>query len=454
MSARSHFRILGIPVRVEPFFLIVAVLFGMRLERLDLIGVWVAVTFVSILVHELGHAVALKVFGQPSAIVLHGFGGVTLSARRLSQARSIVVSLAGSLTALALLWLPARTVQGTEWYWDQQLLLRAAITFTAFANLWWSVANLLPIRPLDGGNVASELLGIDRARRLSIAAAAVGGIWAYSQGQTYAALFAGLLGFLNFSEIRAARMGARGTAFDVEAPEVPPPRHGRAGRGGRNGRAPRRQPPLRSVPPDPSPAGIAGAPPPPDPARVEPAVWAALRAGDDRRARMLTEHLRGHPASPYLPAAVALASGARDLALDLYCKAYAAEPAGPPNLVAAELVGRHDLSTDLARALVEDGGAGPSAAAGLQTHLHYAGHHRAAAEVGEIVHAAGPRSPAQTAFEVACSWSRAQEPERAIEWLVRAADAGFRAAAVVDGEPDLTAVRTHPRWPEVRARLV
>jgi Zn-dependent protease len=450
MSARSHFRILGIPVRVEPFFLIVAVLFGMRLERLDLIAVWVAVTFVSILVHELGHAVALKVFGQPSAIVLHGFGGVTLSARRLTQARSIVVSLAGSLTALALLWLPARTVQGTEWYWDQQLLVRAAITFTAFANLWWSIANLLPVRPLDGGNVASELLGVDLARRLSIVAAAVGGIWAYSQGQTYAALFAGLLGFLNLSEIRAARMGARGTAFDVEAPEVPPPRHGRGA--SRPGRA-RGAPHLRPVPSEPTPAGLAGDSRPPDPGQVEVAVWAALRAGDDRRARMLIEHLRGRPASPYLPAAVALASGARDLAVELYRKAYAAEPGGPPNLVAAELVGRHDLGTELARALVEDAGAGPAAASGLQTHLHYAGRHRAAAEVGEVVHAAGAPSPAQTAFEVACSWSRADEVDRAIGWLERAADAGFRAAAVVDGEPDLAAVRTHPRWPAVRDRL-
>ena len=70
--------------------------------------IWVACSFVSILVHELGHGFALKVFGQPSVIVLHGFGGVTISQRRasLARARSIIVSLAGSLTALVLLWLP------------------------------------------------------------------------------------------------------------------------------------------------------------------------------------------------------------------------------------------------------------------------------------------------------------------------------------------------------------
>lgn len=221
MAARPHFSVLGIPVRVEPLFLVVVVLFGVQYERLDLIAVWVAVAFVSVLVHELGHAVALKAFGRPSAIVLHGFGGVTLSARRLPRLRSIVVSVAGSLTALVVLWLPARTLQGAELYWDQPELVRFAVAVAAFVNLWWSVANLAPIRPLDGGNVAGELLGVARARRLSIAVAALGGVFAYTQGQVYAALFLGLLGVLNLSEIRAERKGARGSAFDVEAPEIP-----------------------------------------------------------------------------------------------------------------------------------------------------------------------------------------------------------------------------------------
>ena len=73
--------------------------------------------------------------------------------------------------------------------------------------------------------------------------------------------------------------------------------------------------------------------------------------------------------------------------------------------------------------------------------------------MGEVVFAADPPSPAQTAFEVACSWARAGEVDRAAEWLHRAADAGFRAASLVDGEPDLAAVRTDPRWPVLRARL-
>ena len=113
MSAKPHFSIARIPVRVEPVFLVIAGLWG--LEYLDLgfefVLVWIACSFVSILVHELGHGFALKAFGQASVIVLHGFGGVTISQRRsaLSRVRSIIVSIAGSLTAMAVLWLPART---------------------------------------------------------------------------------------------------------------------------------------------------------------------------------------------------------------------------------------------------------------------------------------------------------------------------------------------------------
>ena len=103
MSAKSHFRIAGIPVRIEPIFWIVTAFFAFGLQDLALIVMWIGVVLVSILVHELGHAFALKAFGQPSSIVLHGFGGVTISQRRLTRGRSIVVSLAGSVTALALL---------------------------------------------------------------------------------------------------------------------------------------------------------------------------------------------------------------------------------------------------------------------------------------------------------------------------------------------------------------
>jgi len=448
VSARPHFSIAGIPVRVEPIFLVISGLWGLRYidAGIEIVGIWILTSFVSILVHELGHGFALKAFGQPSVIVLHGFGGVTISQRRatLSRARSIIVSLAGSLTALVVLWLPARQLLGSDWGGQQlidyvstgRLNLWFPLYFLSFQNLWWSVANLLPIRPLDGGNVTAELFGLDRARRLSIGVAIAGAIWAFTHDQGYAAFFALFLAFNNWQEIRAAQTGADVDAFRVDAPESGPAT-------GRRGRA------NLSVVGTPLTAPSMGTQ---DPARVTHLAWAALREGDVATATRLTAGLGAH-ADPYLRASTALATGDAS-AFELFEAAYVREPNGPPNLIATEVLARAGAATAVARRLVErPDGEGRDGAGTLQTHLHYADRFTEAAEVGEVVFGANPPSQAQTAFEVACSWAKAGDVDRSVSWLDCAADAGFRAASVVDGEPDLAVVRADPRWPVLRARL-
>jgi hypothetical protein len=130
-----------------------------------------------------------------------------------------------------------------------------------------------------------------------------------------------------------------------------------------------------------------------------------------------------------------------------------AEPSGPPNLVPATLLADAEAASPLAAALVAKGPVGVEAAGSLQTHLHYAERYRDAAEVGELVFAASPRSPAQTAFEVACSWARADRAEEALRWVEAAVDAGFKAPGLLDGEPDLAPVRALDGWKAVRSRL-
>src|SRR3954453_23886112 len=74
-----HFRLFGFPVRVHPFFWIATVFLGMggseKADPLDTL-VWVAVVFVSILVHEMGHAIVQTYFGGHPRITLYGFGGL------------------------------------------------------------------------------------------------------------------------------------------------------------------------------------------------------------------------------------------------------------------------------------------------------------------------------------------------------------------------------------------
>ena len=451
MSATPHFRIAGIPVRIEPVFWIVTVFFAFNLQDARLIITWVAVVLVSILVHELGHAVALKAFGQPSSIVLHGFGGVTISQRRLSRARSIVVSLAGPIAALALLGIPALLVRDSDYGLELEFDyftsgrgfgLWPVLYFAVYVNIWWSIANLLPIRPLDGGNVMTELIGIQKARILSVVVGAGAAVWAYffsDEGLRYAALFAAFLAFINFSEYRRTKTGgAAPSAFDVETPG-----------GGAGPSAPRRRGGRPSAPPSrTAPAPVSEFSSGVDPAAAESMAWNLLRRGDARSARRVLERATG-PVGPFVGPTVALAAGE---GVEALAAAYLANPSGPSNLVPATVAADAGQAVVLARHLVGKGASGIEAAGGLQTHLHYAERFEHAAAVGEVL-ASVAGANAQVAFDTACAWARAGDADRSVTWVGRAVDAGFASAKLLDGEPDLAAARAHPGWSAVRSRL-
>jgi stage IV sporulation protein FB len=453
--ARAHFRIAGIPIRVEPFFFIVVALFGIRLEPLWLVFAFVIVAFVSVLVHELGHAVTYRLLGQRSAIVLHGFGGFTVPAgggrQVLSKPKSVMVSLSGALTQLILLGIPARlATRGTQWGRDEQIRWvfgdgsfswYPVLELLGFVSIWWAVFNLLPIRPLDGGRVAETLFGFQTACKLSIGAAIIAGFITFRSGMfgLIGLLYFGLFAFLNYRDLRDDQQ--TGT-FDVDAPDAG------AGRGGRATR--RRSHANLSV--------VTGREAIPDLtprlplAEAETRAWNALRSGDGGRAASIMRQA-GDGGNRFLRASIALVTGPVEMADDLFEAAYRAEPAGPPNLVPATLLADAGRAVPVAARLVKADRQGVEAASGFQTHLHYAERFRAAAEVGEQVFAAGPQSPAQTAFEVACSWARAGNADEALRWVEAAVDAGFRAPGLLDGEPDLAPVRALPGWPAVRSRL-
>ena len=324
-----------------------------------------------------------------------------------------------------------------------ELNLYVPIYFLAFQNLWWSVFNLLPIRPLDGGNVTAELFGIDLARRLSIVFAIAGAIWLFTRHQSYGAFFALFLAFNNYQEIRAARTGADVDVFGVESPDPAqgghpvgeaspgsiPPLGGTAAVGAVDGEPGSRRgsPTSRGRP--------SGRATRPRPQRLTTSLGAARRPVPPRRDRP-RRPATPRPSSSSRPPTCASPTVRRTWSPPRCWPV----PAPPPPW-------RGDWwSGPTAR-----GARGPGP---LQTHLHYADRFAEAAEVGEVVYAANPPSQAQTAFEVACSWAKAGNVDRAATWLEQAADAGFRAASVVDGEPDLATVRADPRWPLLRARLV
>ncbi len=153
-----RFRILRIPVEVRPSFLAIAVLLGLGTGRADLVIGWVAVIFVSILVHELGHALTARSFGSEVAIELNAIGGLTswtVPDRDIGPGRRALVAAAGSATGLlfgGLVWLAALP------FGPYGELTGFVLRNLVFVNVYWGLLNWLPIRPLDGGHLLASLL--------------------------------------------------------------------------------------------------------------------------------------------------------------------------------------------------------------------------------------------------------------------------------------------------------
>ena len=168
--ALGRFRLLGFPVHIDISFVIfVGILGFVQGFVVEELVVWLLLAVVSVLLHELGHAVLARRTGAAPAITLMAMGGVTTYTppRELSRVESLGISLAGpgvglALGGLLLLVRPDEDPPGLAGF-----ALRAAI----FTTLGWSLFNLLPIVPLDGGQALRELLPGDpvtRARRASV----------------------------------------------------------------------------------------------------------------------------------------------------------------------------------------------------------------------------------------------------------------------------------------------
>jgi len=211
-SRGLRFTLFGIPVQVDVMFLIVAAVLGWGAGDPAGIVMWIAVVFVSVLAHELGHAFMGRSFGLSPAIRLYGMGGMThwLNARPTGPSQDILITLAGPCTGLAI----GAAVFGVSMVMPA---LRVGLpgdltSMLLFVNMFWAMLNLLPIVPLDGGHVMRSVLHLLLGRPnetiprvVSVVVAAGALALALSYRWYWAAMLAGLLAFNN----AAALMGSR-----------------------------------------------------------------------------------------------------------------------------------------------------------------------------------------------------------------------------------------------------
>ncbi len=248
-----RFQVLGFPVRVTWLFWAVSAALGyssaMSLQATFakgnipinlgvVLAIWVGVTFVSILVHELGHALAFRYFGIRCDIVLYQMGGLAIPGagmlwgrngrrRTLSHFDQIIISAAGPAIQLLLAAFVGIVaifcgVYVSEFMWLAEYLrldvstppnpaVYASIRFTVTASIWWAIINLLPIYPLDGGQIAQHVIGIFRrnsglmeAHALSAVVGIVIAYWFVTHGMFLNAMF---LASIVMNNIQAMQSG-------------------------------------------------------------------------------------------------------------------------------------------------------------------------------------------------------------------------------------------------------
>jgi stage IV sporulation protein FB len=163
-----RFRLFGVDVRVHPLFWVMGafISYGMY-QRYGFVYLLAGVVcvFVSVLLHEFGHVLMGQVFGRRGHIVLHGFGGLAIGSSDVPRRwqRLLVLAAGPGIQLLLLLgvWvtqmllvsqvkdgrLPPETYK--QWFPVYKMLF--------WINLFWPLLNLLPIWPLDGGQMSREV---------------------------------------------------------------------------------------------------------------------------------------------------------------------------------------------------------------------------------------------------------------------------------------------------------
>jgi Zn-dependent protease len=205
-----RWRMLGTYVRVKWMFWIVIGVFGYFMagsKGLHVVAMFVLAAFLSVMVHEFGHILAGRLFGFPGVIVLHMWGGGAIGEYgRAKPWQRIIIAMAGPaagglfylLVCLVVPWYWSRWEPWmSRWHSDANVALIQFWNFLIFMGLFWTVFNLVPVLPQDGGMIMKDLLLIvlgPRSERLAYlisflaALGMIAYVWISSRDATYTSI--------------------------------------------------------------------------------------------------------------------------------------------------------------------------------------------------------------------------------------------------------------------------
>ena len=211
------------------FFLGGGLSLGAGTTKTDIIWVlmWMVIACVSILVHEYGHALtARKLSGGQHEIRLWGMGGLAYhqggNPTRKSRLWTIAMGPGAGLALFLLTSLAVISTYGPEVL--QYLVTRRVPTelsesflsvvttqpplFRIFSmliwiNLWWSLINLLPVFPLDGGQLFSTWTGKTLlAYKIGVGVGSAVALFSLLRGELYIGVLFGFLAYQNYKNLQ------------------------------------------------------------------------------------------------------------------------------------------------------------------------------------------------------------------------------------------------------------
>lgn len=198
-----EFSLFGVQVKIHPTIwaslAVMAYLLTREEQGLAGMSLFVVAAFLCLFAHEMGHALAGRWLGGGRPVIeLEWLGGIcSNNVSRLNRTGIILTTAAGPLTSLALMIpvLAGLMMAGCSFSlaWQQmqnmiiferpQTLLDAYppmmilfISQVVQVSFWWSILNLLPIFPLDGGIIMTNLMR--RPRRMHLVSMVVAGVLA------------------------------------------------------------------------------------------------------------------------------------------------------------------------------------------------------------------------------------------------------------------------------------
>jgi stage IV sporulation protein FB len=190
-----------IPIHIFPFFWLLIIMIGwLNTGNVPSTAIWAVIILSSVLVHEFGHALTALFFGQSAEISLVGLGGVT--SRRgpeLSKWKDFLIVFNGPLAGFLLCMLAYALLNGVD---TNNTTLIYALKVTVRVNLFWTILNLLPVLPMDGGHLLRIILeslfgfkGVKIALFLSMVLAALLALFFFSTDEMLLGALFLMMGF-------------------------------------------------------------------------------------------------------------------------------------------------------------------------------------------------------------------------------------------------------------------